>query len=173
MPSGTESHVAQPDDRGQQPAATDRFIERFAELLVAAGVARMPARVFAVLMVSEEGSLSAAQLAERLQVSPAAISGAVRYLTGVRMIERRRPLGARRDEYWLHDDHWYEMVLSRDNLLQAWSAQMKDGVAVVGAGTAAGRRMAVTAAFFDFLYDEMQALMGRWQQRRVELGLPD
>lgn len=157
------------------PAAdgVDRFIERFADLLVTGGVARMPARVFAALMVSAEGSLTAADLSERLRVSPAAVSGAVRYLTGVRMIERRRPLGARRDEYWLHDDHWYEMVLQRDSLLQAWSAQMKDGVAVVGADTAAGRRMAVTAAFFDFLFDEMQALMERWRVRRRELGLPD
>ena len=162
-------------DDGRQRRGTDaagRFIERFAELLVAGGVARMPARVFAALMVSESGSLTAAELAERLQVSPAAVSGAVRYLTGVRMIERRRPLGARRDEYWLHDDHWYEMVMQRDGLLTAWSAQMKDGVATVGADTPAGRRMAVTAAFFDFLYDEMQALMDRWRQRRAGARVP-
>jgi predicted transcriptional regulator len=151
----------------------DRFIEHFAELLVTGGVARMPARVFAALMISPEGALTAAELAERLQVSPAAVSGAVRYLTGVRMIARRRPLGSRRDEYWLHDDHWYEMVMQRDSLLASWSAQMKDGVAAVGADTAAGRRMAVTAAFFDFLFEEMQALMGRWRVRRRELGLGD
>ena len=151
----------------------DRFIERFAELLVTGGIARMPARVFAALMVSENGALTAGELADRLQVSPAAVSGAVRYLTGVRMIERRRPLGSRRDEYWLHDDHWYEMVMSRDGLLLAWSAQMKDGVATVGADTPAGRRMAVTAAFFDFLYEEMQSLMERWHVQRRALGLPD
>lgn len=152
---------------------TDRFIERFAELLVTSGIARMPSRVFAALMVSEAGSLTATELADRLQVSPAAVSGAVRYLTGVKMIDRRRPLGARRDEYWLHDDRWYEMVMQRDSLLQAWSAQMKEGVAAVGSDTPAGRRMAVTAAFFDFLYDEMQAMMGRWAQRRAQLGLSD
>ncbi len=157
----------------QATVGADRFIERFTQLLVAGGIPRMPARVFAALMVSESGSLTAAELAERLQVSPAAVSGAVRYLTGVRMVERRRPLGARRDEYWLHDDHWYELVLQRDSLLRAWSAQMKEGVAAVGAGTAAGRRMAVTAAFFDFLEQEMTALMDRWRDRRRELGLPD
>ena len=167
--------MAVQDDTAREagPSGEDRFIEHFAELLVAGGVARMPARVFAALMISAEGALTAAELAERLQVSPAAVSGAVRYLTGVRMIARRRPLGTRRDEYWLHDDHWYEMIMQRDSLLLAWSAQMKEGVAAVGADTAAGRRMAVTAAFFDFLFEEMQALMDRWRVRRRELGLAD
>ena len=159
-------------DGAVEPAVAERFIEKFADLLVTAGVGRMPARVFAALMASDEGSLTAAELADRLRVSPAAVSGAVRYLIGVQMIERRRPIGARRDEYWLHDDNWYEMVMHRDALLLAWSNQMKEGVATVGADSPAGRRMAVTAAFFDFLYDEMHSLMERWEIRRQELGLP-
>jgi predicted transcriptional regulator len=155
------------------PSGSDRFIERFADLLVTGGVARMPARVFAALMVSEAGSMTAAELADRLQVSPAAVSGAVRYLTGVQMIERRRPLGSRRDEYRLHDDQWYELVMQRDSLLLAWSTQMRDGVVAVGADTAAGRRMAVTAAFFDFLYNDMQTLMERWRAHRRAMDLSD
>ena len=155
------------------PADVDRFIERFAELLVSAGMPRMPARVFAVLIVSPEGSAPAADLAERLRISPAAVSGAVRDLTGVQMIERRRPLGSRRDEYRLADEDWYRLVLQRDALLGAWSTQMREGVALLGAGTPAGRRMAVTAAFFDFVLEEVQGWGARWEQRRRELGLGD
>lgn len=154
-----------------ESAAVERFIGNFAELLVTAGIGRMPALVFAALIASEEGSLTAAELADRLRVSPAAVSGAVRYLIGVQMVEKRRPIGTRRDEYWLQDDNWYEMVMHRDTLLLSWAAQMREGIATVGPDSAAGRRMAVTAAFFDFLYDEMRSLMGRWQLRRSELGL--
>ena len=46
----------------------------------------MPARVFAALLIAPDARLTAAELAERLQVSPAAISGAVRYLVQVRMV---------------------------------------------------------------------------------------
>lgn len=152
------------------PEDADRFVERFAELMVAGGVPRMPARVFAALMVSPDGALSAAELTERLQVSPAAVSGAVRYLIGVRLIERRRPLGARRDEYRLHDDEWHRLLLDRDGLLTAWSAQMRDGVDLVGPDTPAGRRMADTAAFFGFLRDEMRSVADRWEVRRAERG---
>jgi len=158
------------DESTPDPAAVERFIERLADLLVNTGISRMPSRVFAALMVSEEGSLTAAELAERLRASPAAVSGAVRYLIGVRMIERRRPIGSRRDEYWLHGENWFELLMHRDQLLLAWANQMKDGAATVGADTSAGRRMNHTAMFFDFLYDEMHAVMDRWEIRRQELG---
>ncbi len=47
-----------------------RFIERFAGVLVEGGVPRMPARVFGALLCSDSGRMTAAELAEALQVSP-------------------------------------------------------------------------------------------------------
>jgi ABC-2 type transport system ATP-binding protein len=67
-------------------AAVRRFIEGFAAALADGGVPRMPARVFAALLATDSGRLTAAELGERLQVSPAAISGAVRYLTQVALV---------------------------------------------------------------------------------------
>ncbi len=58
--------------------AVSAFVERFSSVLVDVGWQRMPARVFVTLLASESAALTAADLAERLQVSPAAISGAVR-----------------------------------------------------------------------------------------------
>src|SRR6185436_10524901 len=69
---------------------TAEFVERFALLLDEAGMPRMPARVFAAILADDGGRLTARELAERLSVSPAAISGAVRYLTQAGMIERGR-----------------------------------------------------------------------------------
>jgi DNA-binding transcriptional regulator GbsR (MarR family) len=67
-------------DSERDDAAVGRFVERFAAILEDSGVPRMPARVFVGLLATDSGSLTAAELAERLQASPAAISGAVRYL---------------------------------------------------------------------------------------------
>ena len=66
---------------GKTEPRRPRFVEHFALLLDEAGVPRMPARVFAAILADDAGRLTAGELAERLQVSPAAISGAVRYLT--------------------------------------------------------------------------------------------
>ena len=148
-------------------AAVRRFIEGFAAALADGGVPRMPARVFAALLATDSGRLTAAELAERLQVSPAAISGAVRYLTQVALVSREREPGSRRDSYRVLNDLWYEAVLRREPLLARWERSMREGVQALGADTPAGARMAESTAFFEFLQEELPALLDRWRARRA------
>ncbi|MDA0162781.1 MarR family transcriptional regulator [Solirubrobacter ginsenosidimutans] len=143
-----------------------RFVERFASVLVDAGMPRMPSRVFALLLATDSGRLTSVELAERLQVSPAAISGAVRYLTQVSLISREREPGSRKDVYRLHDDQWYEAIVRREPLLTRWERAVLDGIDAVGPDTPAGRRLRDTASFFEFLAIEMPALLTRWREQR-------
>ena len=99
-------------------SALARFVEDFASVTIESGVPRMPARVFACLMVAAGGRLTAAELAERLQASPAAISGAVRYLIQVHLVTRTREPGSRRDLYVVEHEVLYRAMLGRDVLLQ-------------------------------------------------------
>ena len=87
---------------GRDEEAVMRFVERCALTLTEAGIPRMPARVFVALLVSDDGRRTAAELAEMLKVSPAAISNAVRYLQQVRLAVREREPGERRDHYRLY-----------------------------------------------------------------------
>src|ERR671930_567348 len=100
--------------------AVRHFIERYASALADAGMPRMPARVFAALLATDSGRLTAAELADLLRVSPAAISGAVRYLGHVGLISRERETGSRRDHYRVHDHGWYEVTLRRERLISRW-----------------------------------------------------
>jgi DNA-binding transcriptional regulator GbsR (MarR family) len=143
-----------------------RFLERFASVMEESGVPRMPARVFAALLATDSGRLTASELAELLQVSAAAISGAVRYLIQVSLISREREPGSRRDVYRLHDDEWYEAIVRREPLLNRWERAVREGVDAVGASTPAGERLAETAEFFRFLQDEMPKLLVRWREQR-------
>jgi DNA-binding transcriptional regulator GbsR (MarR family) len=156
-----------PADRDD--GAVARFIENFATVLTESGLPRMPARVFVGLLATDSGRLTAAELAALLQVSPAAVSGAVRYLTQVGMIGRARDPGTRRDQYLVYDDVWYEAILHRDQLLARWERCVGEGVEVLGAGTPAGHRMAETKAFFEFLAVEMPPMLKRWREYRARL----
>jgi predicted transcriptional regulator len=147
-------------------AAVARFVERFAATLEEAGVPRMPARVFVALLTTDSGSLTAAQLAERLQASPAAISGAVRYLAQVGLIARERDPGSRRDRYRVYGNAWYEATLRREPLLARWEEAVREGVEILGPDTAAGARMADSVAFVAFLRREMPLLLERWREER-------
>ncbi|GAB3914500.1 MarR family transcriptional regulator [Kibdelosporangium lantanae] len=151
-------------------AAVTRFIERFAGQMADAGMQRMAGRVFAALLSQDTGRLTAAELTELLQVSPAAISGAVRYLTTVNMISREREPGSRRDSYALNpDDLWYDMITQRDQFVTRWAGALREGVVALGANTPAGMRIRETVAFLEFVHDEMPRMMKKWHERREQL----
>lgn len=139
-----------------------RFVEKFALVLTNAGMPRMPARVFSMLLAAQEGGMTAAALAETLRISPAAVSGAIRYLVQVGMVERGRWPGERRDHYFIGDDTWYSTVANRDQLYRTLCDALDEGVDAVGAETASGRRLTEIRDFFRFLAKEMPPLIERW-----------
>jgi DNA-binding transcriptional regulator GbsR (MarR family) len=122
----------------RDPDEVSRFVEHFAAQLVEAGLPRMPARVFAALLASDTGALTSAELGEQLRISPAAVSGAVRYLAQVHMLSREREPGSRRERYRVHSDQWYEALTNREAVIKRWEDALRDGVASLGAETPGG-----------------------------------
>ncbi|MFE1427599.1 GbsR/MarR family transcriptional regulator [Streptomyces fungicidicus] len=160
--------MAEPGETDRDPEAVSRFVEHFAAQLVEAGLPRMPARVFAALLASDTGVLTSAELGERLQISPAAVSGAVRYLAQQHMVSREREPGSRRERYRVHGDQWYEALTNREAVIKRWEDALREGVTSLGAATPAGRRLAETLAFFEFVEKEIDTMMDRWRAHREE-----
>src|SRR5262245_60778133 len=161
--------AATPAARATTPAADGgmRFVEDFALLLTETGVPRMPARVFACVLADDSGGLTAADLAERLQVSPAAISGAVRWLMQMHLLTRAREPGARRDHYRMRDDQWYEATVFKTAALRRFEDVLAEGVELVGPDGPAGRRLRETQEFFAFFRGQMPALLEQWRASRA------
>lgn len=163
-----------PRSTGAAPAATsaperddeavDRFVEHLALTLSDLGFPRMPGRVLAVMMAADEDSLSAAQLADRLDVSPAAISGAVRYLLQLELLARVPVRGARSHHYRLPNDVWYESSVNRRGMIKSVVDVAAEGVVALGGPTTpSGRRVADMGDFYRFLESEMDGLFAKWQ----------
>jgi hypothetical protein len=156
-------------DSRRDPHAILGFIERYATVLTESGFPRMPARVFVALLSTDSGRGTAAQLADLLRVSPAAISGAMRYLMQLNLASREREPGSRRDVYRVHDDVWYEAAVRRDQMLDRWGSSLREGIEVLGPDTPAGRRMAESLEYLSFLREALPDLLRRWHERRDEL----
>ncbi|MBW8751631.1 MAG: MarR family transcriptional regulator [Propionibacteriales bacterium] len=142
------------------------FVEEFALMLADLGFPRMPARVFAVVLAAPEESLTARELADRLRVSPAAISGAVRYLSTLSLVRRTRRTGERVDRFGLGDEVWApvfeaELVAYRP-LIQACERALRSG-ALAGRGA---ERVEETREFLEFMSVEMADMLVRWRARR-------
>jgi predicted transcriptional regulator len=99
------------------------YTERFSAVLVAAGFPPMPARVFVALLVADSGRLSAAELAAMLRISPAAVSGAVRYLIQIGLAHKERVPGSRRDYYRMPGGMWDSLIRQRDQVMTRWTAR--------------------------------------------------
>jgi DNA-binding transcriptional regulator GbsR (MarR family) len=147
----------------RNPEQVRAFVEHLALVFTDWGFPRMPSRVLITLMAADEEALTAADLAGRLGVSPAAISGAVRYLSHVGLLQRVPTPGSRRDRYRLPADPWYESASLKDGFMSQVAAASDDGVKALGTDSPGGERIARMRDFFVFVQGELGGLLARWR----------
>ncbi|MFF5054118.1 GbsR/MarR family transcriptional regulator [Micromonospora sp. NPDC000663] len=146
------------------------FVERMALTFAEVGFPRMAARVLFTVM-SADDPLTAAEIGERLGVSAAAVSGAVRYLTQFGMLIREPVPRSRRDRYRMPDNPWYEATITKTGLYKTFIDVADGGVAALnGPDTPAGERVAEMRDFFVFVQEEIDSLGERWRVRRAATG---
>jgi DNA-binding transcriptional regulator GbsR (MarR family) len=144
-------------------------VERLGRVLEESGVPRMPARVFAYILAEDRDRYSAADLATGLQVSPAAVSGAVRYLTDTRLVVKERRPSGRGDLYRVVDgDVWGTIMSARLPLMDHYVATLEDAVALLEPGSAGRARLQETRDYFAFAREGMADLAERWADYRAE-----
>lgn len=151
--------------------AVRRFVEHLAMTLNDLGFPRMPGRVLAVIMAADEPGLTAGEIGERLGVSPAAVSGAMRYLLQVNFVVKEPIAGSRSDRYRLPDDPWYTAGTVRGGAYTRIADLVQEGLDAVGSRKSpAGARLAEMQEFYLFLQSGMLELLERWEKHREERG---
>ncbi|CAL9289942.1 helix-turn-helix domain-containing protein [Streptomyces olindensis] len=141
---------APPQPHGRDAEAVREYEETLTTVFMQSGTPKMMARVMACLCISDTGSLTASELVQRLQVSPASISKAVAYLDGQGLVRRERD-ERRRERYIVDDDVWYQSMMASARAIAQIVETAQQGVGILGAGTPAGARMENIARFLDFV----------------------
>lgn len=154
-----------------QPPETDphRAIdaaEHAAAVMTDAGMPRMPARVMMALVAAPSGGYTAGELADRLAVSPAAISGAVKYLLNVRLVQRRAQRGDRLVRYAMERETFYTSVMSNTPVYDRIAALIDDIAAEHRGDNEASERATEIADFFRFLSRRMGEIVTEWHETR-------
>lgn len=152
-------------DREPSEAGTTRELERLAARFIEAGMPRMASRVFVVVLASDDGALTAAEIGERLGVSPAAVSKAVQYLTSVHLLHREYVPGSRRDRYALGNDLWSELFSFRTQWVQRVAASADEAIAALGDQAGAVAHLVELRDMCQFLEKEMADMEQRWRSR--------
>ncbi|MCW2805472.1 MAG: hypothetical protein JWN06_3689 [Propionibacteriaceae bacterium] len=143
------------------------LVDRAASELAANGFPAMPARVIMALTVSEEGRLTAEELAEQLAASPASISGAVRYLGTVGFLRQTTVPGSRRHLYSLPLTPWYTASLTKPGLYRNVAELLASSSSQLPDDSAARARLEEMADFFIFVERRLPMLLEEWHQERV------
>ncbi|MFS4095743.1 helix-turn-helix domain-containing protein [Streptomyces sp. AF1A] len=139
---------------GRDAEAVREYEETLTTVLMQSGLPKMTARVLAGLYTTDEGSLTASELVQRLQVSPASVSKAITFLESLDLVRRERD-ERRRERYIVDDDLWYQSMIrsARDNARIVEAA--RQGVGVLGPGTPAATRLENVARFLDFVSESI------------------
>ena len=139
-----------PQAHGRDAETVREYEETFTTIVMQSGLPKMMSRVLVCLYTTDSGSLTASELVQRLQVSPASISKAITFLESLDLVRRERDEG-RRERYVVDDDVWYLSMMrsARDNAQLAEAA--RQGVGILGPDTQAAARLDNIARYLDFV----------------------
>ncbi|WP_328958943.1 helix-turn-helix domain-containing protein [Kitasatospora purpeofusca] len=143
-----------PPARGRDLEAVRAYEETLAGVLVATGLPAMMARVLACLTLAESGSLTAAELARHLQVSPASVSKAVAFLDIQGLIRRERG-ERRRERYTVDDDVWYRTMMAAARSTAHLVETARQGIGVLGPHSPAAARLENIVRVLDFVSESL------------------
>jgi DNA-binding transcriptional regulator YhcF (GntR family) len=150
-PQGPE---APPQPHGRDAEAVREYEETLTTVMMASGLPKMMARVLVCLYTTDAGSLTASELAQRLQVSPATVSKAITFLESQDLVRRERD-ERRRDRYVVDDDLWYQSMVASVQANAQVIETARQGVAILGPGTPAAVRLENAARFLDFVGESL------------------
>jgi DNA-binding transcriptional regulator GbsR (MarR family) len=148
------------DEATQQDAA-----EQLALVLTNHGLQRMTARVLATLLFTEQPTITAGELAASLQASTGSISGAIKMLTSVGLVERVPAPTSRRDHYRLRDNAWAVLYSNQNEVIGAMQTAAEAGIESTESDSAARHRLTQMRDFYAFLLDEIPTLLNRWREQ--------
>ncbi|MGA5421044.1 helix-turn-helix domain-containing protein [Streptomyces lavendulocolor] len=143
-----------PQVHGRDAEAVREYEEVFTTVMMASGMPKMMSRVMACLTLTDSGSLTASELVQRLQVSPASISKAIAFLDSQGFVRRERD-ERRRERYVVDDDIWYRSMTASARSTAQIVEIARQGVGVLGPGTPAATRLENVARFLDFVSESI------------------
>ncbi|TDC77448.1 helix-turn-helix domain-containing protein [Streptomyces hainanensis] len=139
---------------GRDTEAVRAYEETLTTVFMQSGTPKMMARVLACLLTSDSGSLTASELVQRLEVSPASVSKAIAFLEEQAFVRRERD-ERRRERYVVDDDIMYDSMMASARGTAEIAEIARQGVTVLGAATPAATRLENIARFLEFISESI------------------
>lgn len=144
------------------------FVEEVAVFMESLGLLRMAGRVFAWLLICDPPEQSAAELAQVLQASKGAISGATTLLVQGRLIDRVSLPGHRRDYFRAKPGGLTERMRAGIAGVTTFRLLTERGLALLPDDPTRRGRLQAVHDLYVWLERELPALFTRWEREYGE-----
>jgi len=139
--------------------------ERLALTLTEGGMQRMAARVLAAFLFTDQPTLTMGEVGGELGASAGSVSGAIKMLGTVGLVERVPAPDSRREHYRLRDNAWATLFSTQNTVVRVMMDAADAGIATTTTTGPARQRLTQMRDFYDFMFREIPALIDRWNQR--------
>jgi len=136
------------------------------------GMPKMAGRVLGWLLVCDPVEQTAAELAEALDASKGAISGATGWLVRTKLIERLHVRGERADRFRLRPEAWADQLRDQAGLREVRQLLAQGLDALHDTPPARRARLEELDVLYAWLETRMPALWEEWQHHKRELEAP-
>lgn len=154
--------IADNDATGPLAAGLAEAVESFSLIIEQFGLPRMAGRIFAILLLTEDGAATQSELSEMLQASTGSISTMTRLLEQLAFIERVSLPGHRRDRFRLRQDPLVEMSKRRIEGVIHMINAIEKAKHHKDIGPLATDRLERAESFYRFFHVEMELALIRW-----------
>ncbi len=140
------------------------YVEEIALFFEMGGMPRMAGRIFGWLLVSEEPCQTLDELAAATRGSKGSMSTMTRLLARLKLVERKRVPGARRDAWYIRPDAWTASLEEQVRLCR-WGVEIADkGLRLLGRSAAGRARLEGFRKGHAWLVEEMPRALERWKR---------
>lgn len=149
--------------------STDRaeFIERFADYWAIEGASRIEGRIAAYLLLDDSAGVSAAEMADALEVSRGSVSTITRRLESLGFIARVRAPGQRTLLHRMNPDVWGGFLARHQHYLRTQRDLAEQMLGRVSAGSPAHTRLQNMRDYMGWLVDDAR-LPESWERFKAE-----
>jgi DNA-binding transcriptional regulator GbsR (MarR family) len=145
------------------------YIEEFGLLFDQMGVTRMAGRVFGYLIVSDEEAVSFNQIKDALQASKGSISGTLKQLRQMGMIEALSLPGDRKTYFRISNIQIGDILKSRIKQFTQFAEILERGIELKAKEDKTHHWLSEASTFYNWAGDQIEEIIDQWDNDKEKI----
>ncbi len=146
-----------------------KYIEEFGLMFEQMGITRMAGRVFGYLIVCDEDAVSFSQIKDALQASKGSISGTMKQLQQIGMVEAVSLPGDRKTYFRISEMQISDILKSRIKQFTAFAELLERGSRIKNREDNTSIWVTEASVFYNWVGDQMNEIIHQWENDKKKI----